>query len=148
MQHNIRDPARDHAHGRIYRITVPGRPLQESVKIDGQPIAAVLKALEHPVNGVRQRARVELSERPTAEVIAATREWIKNFDAAKETEAHHLLEALWVHQQHNVEAPELLMQLLASPVLHARNAARRVELMWKHSEAKPVKTEALARKAP
>ncbi|MCC7002828.1 MAG: hypothetical protein IT357_11795 [Gemmatimonadaceae bacterium] len=148
MQHNIRDPARDHAHGRIYRITVPGRPLQESVKIDGQPIAAVLKALEHPVNGVRQRARVELSERPTAAVIAATRDWIKNFDAAKETEAHHLLEALWVHQQHNVEAPELLKQLLASPVLHARNAARRVELMWKHSEAKPVKVDASARKAP
>src|SRR5690606_4974036 len=27
MQHNVRDPSRDHAHGRIYRITVPGRPL-------------------------------------------------------------------------------------------------------------------------
>ncbi len=27
MQHNARDPARDHGHGRIYRITVPSRPL-------------------------------------------------------------------------------------------------------------------------
>ena len=26
MQHNIRDPARDHEHGRIYRITCDGRP--------------------------------------------------------------------------------------------------------------------------
>jgi hypothetical protein len=91
---------------------------------------------------------VELSERPTAEVIAATREWSKNFNAADETQAHHLLEALWVHQQHNVEAPELLKQLLASPVLHARNAARRVELMWKISEAKPVKASAMGLKAP
>jgi hypothetical protein len=148
MQHNIRDPARDHSHGRIYRITVPGRPLQEHVAIDGQPLPAVLRALEHPVNGVRQRARVELSERPTAEVIAATREWSKGFDATREAGAHHLLEALWVHQQHNVEAPELLGQLLASPVLHARNAARRVESMWKHSEARPVKAETLGRRAP
>ena len=27
MQHNARDPLRDHVHGRIYRITYPSRPL-------------------------------------------------------------------------------------------------------------------------
>src|SRR4029434_1899903 len=27
MQHHLRDPNRDHKHGRIYRITYPGRPL-------------------------------------------------------------------------------------------------------------------------
>lgn len=138
MQHNIRDPARDHSHGRIYRVTVPGRPLSEHVPIDGEPIPALLRALEHKVNGVRHRARVELSERPTREVIAATREWIKGFDASREADAHHLLEALWVHQQHNVVDRALLDRLLGSPVLHARNAARRVERMWQHSAARPV----------
>ncbi|MEZ5431909.1 MAG: hypothetical protein R3F31_12195 [Verrucomicrobiales bacterium] len=30
MQHNARDPLRDHVHGRIYRITYPSRPLGEA----------------------------------------------------------------------------------------------------------------------
>ena len=38
MQHNIRDPSRDHKHGRILRLTAKGRPLQEPVAIHGQPI--------------------------------------------------------------------------------------------------------------
>ena len=29
MQHNARDPFRDHVHGRVYRITYPSRPLVE-----------------------------------------------------------------------------------------------------------------------
>jgi azurin len=139
MQHNIRDPARDHAHGRIYRITVPGRPLSEHVPIDGEPIPALLEALEHPVNGVRRRARVELSERPTPDVIAATRDWMSTLDPRVEEDAHHLLEALWLHQQHNVVNRELLDLVLNSPVAHARIAARTVERMWDHNVAAPVR---------
>jgi len=138
MQHNIRDPARDHAHGRIYRITVPGRPLSEHVAIDGQPIPDLLAALEHPINGVRQRARVELSERNTAEVIAATEVWVQQLDPTSEADAHHLLESLWVHQQHNVVNRDLLDLVLNSPVAHARIAARTVERMWDHNTAPPV----------
>ena len=41
MQHNIRDPSRDHKHGRILRLTAKGRPLQEPVAIHGQPIEEV-----------------------------------------------------------------------------------------------------------
>jgi len=132
MQHNIRDPARDHAHGRIYRITVPGRPLAEHVAIDGRPIRELLQALESPVNGIRRRARIELSERTTADVMAAAGEWMADFDPADETEAHHLLEGLWLHQQHAVVDRDLLARLLASPVPQARIAARRVEIMWDH----------------
>jgi plastocyanin len=90
MQHNVRDPNRDHKHGRIYRMTAKGRELQEPVAIDGQPIPALLENLKHPADGVRHRTRVELSERPTAEVIAATKEWMKQFDATKKEDAHHL----------------------------------------------------------
>ena len=133
MQHNIRDPARDHTHGRIYRITVPGRPLSEHVAIDGEPVPALLKALEHPIDGIRHRARVELSERNTAEVTAATREWMRRFDPKSEADAHHLLEGLWVFQQHNVVNQDLLGLVLDSPVPEARTAARRVERMWPDS---------------
>ncbi len=135
MQHNIRDPARDHAHGRIYRITVPGRPLSGHVPVDGQPIPALLEALEHPVDGIRQRARIELSEHDTEQVIAATRAWLARFDVASAADAHHFLEGLWVHQQHNVVDRELLALVLNSPVAHARIAARTVQQMWDHGAA-------------
>jgi lysophospholipase L1-like esterase/azurin/glucose/arabinose dehydrogenase len=137
MQHNIRDPARDHAHGRIYRVTVPGRPLQEHVAIDGQPIPDLLALLESPIDGIRYRARIELSERDSAEVIAATEQWLQQFDATAAEDAHHMLEALWVHQQHNVVNRDLLNLLLYSEEPHARNAAQRVQQMWDHNAAEP-----------
>jgi azurin len=135
MQHNVRDPNRDHKHGRIYRMTAKGRELQKPVAIDGQPIPALLENLKHPADGVRHRTRVELSERPTAEVIAATKEWMKQFDATKKEDAHHLLEALWLHQQHNVRDTALLAKLQTSPELHARNAANVVQQLWFNVEA-------------
>lgn len=130
MQHNIRDPSRDHDHGRVYRITVPGRELEAHVAIDGEPIEALLDVLKHPTNGVRLRARIELSEHDTAEVIAATEKWIKQFDGGKRADAHHLLEALWLYSQHNVVNEGLLTVLLNSPDPDARRAAERVKYVW------------------
>ncbi len=132
MQHNIRDPNRDHMHGRIFRLTVKDRPLQKPVKIHGQPIAALLENLKHPVNGVRHRTRVELSARDSDAVIAATRQWMKDFDPNDETEAHHLLEALWLHQQRGVQNEELLNTLLSSDVKHAVVAANTVRHFWEN----------------
>jgi putative heme-binding domain-containing protein len=130
MQHNIRDPNRDHYHGRILRLTAKDRPLQKPVAIHGQPIEALLENLKHPVNGVRHRTRVELSSRPSSDVVAATKKWIKDFDPDNETEAHHLLEALWLYQQNDVRDDELLEKLLASKVKHAANAAATVKHFW------------------
>ena len=135
MQHNIRDPNRDHMHGRIFRLTVKDRPLQKPVKIHGQPIAALLENLKHPVNGVRHRTRVELSARDSDAVIAATHQWMKDFDPNDETEAHHLLEALWLHQQHGVRNEELLNTLLSSDVKHAVVAASTVKHFWENVDA-------------
>ncbi|MBL8830078.1 MAG: ThuA domain-containing protein, partial [Planctomycetaceae bacterium] len=131
MQHNVRDPNRDHTHGRIYRMTAIGRPLQTPVAIDGQPIPALLENLKSPIDGVRHRTRVELSERDTKDVIAATKKWVQQFNPTKKEDAHPLLEALWLHQQHNVKNPGLLDQLLLqSPEPHARIAAATVKHFW------------------
>ncbi|WP_081891714.1 PVC-type heme-binding CxxCH protein [Verrucomicrobium sp. BvORR106] len=135
MQHNVRDPNRDHAHGRIYRITATGRELQKPVAIAGQPIPALLENLKHPTDGIRHRTRIELSARDSKEVIAATTEWLKQFDSNKKEDAHHLLEGLWLHQQHNVRNVELLGQLLKSPEPHARNAAHVVQHLWYNVES-------------
>ncbi len=135
MQHNVRDPNRDHAHGRIYRITAEGRPLQKPVAIDKQPIPALLENLKHPTDGVRHRTYIELSGRDSKEVIAALQTWIKQFDPNKKEDAHPLLQALWIHQQHNVRNQHLLNQLLKSPEPHARIAAQTVQHFWTNIEA-------------
>lgn len=143
MQHNIRDPNRDHAHGRIYRLINKNRPLQKPVAIAGLPIPALLENLKHPVDSVRQRTHVELSGRDSKEVIAATQQWIKQFDPTKDTDAHHLLEALWIHQQHNVRNLPLLEAVLNSPNPHAKLAAATVKHLW--GPADPTKGKMLAK---
>jgi putative membrane-bound dehydrogenase-like protein len=134
MQHNVRDPNRDHTHGRIYRLTASDRPLQKPVPIAGQSIPVLLDNLKSPVDGIRHRTRIELSGRDSQEVIAAAQEWIKQFDPNKKEDAHHLLEALWLHQQHNVKNFALLEQLLNSPEPHARVAAKTVQHFWVNVE--------------
>lgn len=130
MQHNVRDPNRDHQHGRVYRMTAIDRPLQEPVAIDGQPIDALLENLESPVDSIRHRTRVELSERDSIAVLAAAAKWMKAFDPNDPDDAHHLLEALWLHQQHNAKNFDLLNQLLQSPDPHVRVAANTVKHLW------------------
>ena len=142
MQHNIRDPHRDHKHGRIYRMSHKTRPLQKPVKISGASLEQLMKNLEHPIDGVRHRTRVELSGRNTAEVITACEAWMKQFDARKVEHAHHLLEALWLHQAHNVRNTKLLSALLKSPEPHAVVAAQTVQHHW--FTADPTKASAAA----
>ncbi|HMG88401.1 MAG TPA: PVC-type heme-binding CxxCH protein, partial [Chryseolinea sp.] len=48
MQHNARDPLRDHVHGRVYRVTYPARPLVEPAKIAGASIDVLLNNLKLP----------------------------------------------------------------------------------------------------
>jgi len=136
MQHNIRDPSRDHKHGRILRLTVAGRPLQKPVAIAGQPIKALLDNLKHPVNGVRHRTRVELSNRDPAAVISATKSWMQGFNADDQAQAHHLLEALWVHQQRNVKNTELADLLADSDFPHIAMGAKTVKHFWENVDIK------------
>jgi len=134
MQHNLRDPMRDKTHGRIYRITAKERPLLEPVSIHGEPIGHLLDLLKHPDNGIRHRARVELSGRETDEVINRLTQWLEQFDPERLEDAHPLLEGLWMHQQHNVVNDDLLEKLLQSPEPNARIAAERVRWFWKERD--------------
>lgn len=130
MQHNIRDPNRDHKRGRIYRMVSTKRPLQKPAKIEGVSLKQLMANLESPIDGVRHRTRVELSGRDTEQVIEAANEWLAQFNPTSKEDAHHFLEALWVHQQHNVLNDELLEIVMKSPEPHARNAAKTVEHLW------------------
>ncbi len=112
LQHNLREPYRDHSHGRIWRVTYTGLPLLEPAKIDSAPIPDLLELLKQYEDRTRYRARRELAERETAEVIAAVKAWAGSLDVADDDYEHHLLEALWLHQTHNDVQPKLLNQLL------------------------------------
>ncbi len=131
LQSHLRDANRDHTHGRIYRITCEGRPLAWQPKIDGEPIPALLELLKRPENQIRNLAKIELGKRDSAAVIAATKVWAAALDAHAPDFAHHLTEALWVHQWHNAVDLALLDRVLALPEPGARAAAARVISYWR-----------------
>jgi glucose/arabinose dehydrogenase/azurin/lysophospholipase L1-like esterase len=139
MQHHIRDPNRDYTHGRIYRVTYEGRALVKPPKIYGEPVEKLLALLQSPENDTRTRAKVELGKHDAASVSAAAKQWLRNLDPKDPDFQHHVTEALWVHQWHNVVDEDLLQRVLRSPDYRARAAATRVLCYWRDRVVVPLK---------
>ncbi len=138
MQHNLRDPNRDRAHGRIFRITYEGRPLSTPAKIAGEPIEKLLDRLKSPEDRVRYRTRQELGSRDGKAVLAALAKWTTALERKDSEYEHHLTEALWLHQNHDVVNEPLLKQMLRSPDFRARAAATRVLCYWRDRVKDPL----------
>ena len=138
MQHNLRDTSRDHEHGRIYRVTYPGRPLLKPAQIAGAPIPQLLNLLKEPENRVRCRAKIELSGRDTKTVMSALQTWTAALDPKDPAYEHHMMEALWVRQWHNQVDEKLLTRMLRSSDPWARAAATRVLCYWRDRVANPL----------
>ena len=139
MQHSIRDPNRDHVHGRIWRIHYKNRPLATPPKIDGEPIAALLDLLRtEPEERTHYRVRTELWNRPTGDVIGETAKWLAGLPKDDPNHEHHKLEALWLHQAHDVINEPLLKEVLRSSDFRARAAATRVLGYWRDRLTKPL----------
>ena len=83
---------------------------------------------KHPDNRVRARARLELAERPVAEVMPALQKWITT---QPDTDDHAFLEALWLTQSFNQIDGELLARVLASGDERARASAVRILALWR-----------------
>lgn len=130
LQHHLRDPNRGHEHGRIYRVTYPSRPLLKPKRIHGESIASLLELLKEHEDNVRLRAKIELDTHDTNEVIAAVQKWEAALDKTDQDYEHHRLEALWVHQWHNIVNVDLLNAVLKSPDPRARAQAVRVANYW------------------
>ncbi len=126
MQHNARDPLRDHVHGRIYRLTYPSRPLVNPAKVYGATIPELLNNLTLPEYRTRYRTRRELRSRDTGEVLKQIATWVNTLDKNDLQYEHHVLEALWVTWGLNKVDQVLLKQLLAAKDYRARAAAVRV----------------------
>ena len=123
MQHNARDPNRDHVHGRIYRVTYPGRPLVKPAKVDGASVAELLENLKEPEYRTRYRTRRELRSHPAAEVLPAVKAWVAKLDPRDPAYEHHLCEALWATWAQNQPDDELIQRLLQAKQFEARAAA-------------------------
>jgi mono/diheme cytochrome c family protein/glucose/arabinose dehydrogenase len=123
MQHNARDPNRDHEHGRIYRVTYPGRPLVKPAKVAGATVAELLANLQEPEYRTRYRTRRELRARPASEVLPAVKAWVAQLDPQDPAYEHHLCEALWATWAQNQPDGELIRRLLKAKPFEARAAA-------------------------
>jgi glucose/arabinose dehydrogenase len=131
MTHSMRDPNRDHTHGRIWRVANKNRPLLKPAKIEGASVAELLDLLKTYEDRSRYRTRIELGNRDTAEVMAELKKWVAALDPQAENYWHNLLQALWLHQQHDVVNVDLLKLVLSCPEPKARAAATRVLCSWR-----------------
>jgi mono/diheme cytochrome c family protein/glucose/arabinose dehydrogenase len=123
MQHNARDPLRDHSHGRIYRITYPSRPLLVPAKVAGASIDVLLNNLLLPEYRSRYRTRRELRGHDAVEVLQHLATWVAKLDKTTPAYEHNLLEALWVSWGANRVDELLLRQLLQAKDFRVRAAA-------------------------
>jgi glucose/arabinose dehydrogenase len=139
MQHSIRDPNRDHTHGRIWRVTYKKNPLVVPAKIDGEPIDKLLGLLTTYEDRTRYRVRRELRGRPTKDVTTAVDQLAATLKGDDEATQHHLLELLWVKQHHDVVDEELLGRILKSKEPRARAAGVRVLCYWRDRVKDPLK---------
>ena len=138
MQHNLRDTSRDHEHGRIYRVTYPGGRCSSRRRSPASRSRSCSISLKEPEDRVRYRAKIELSGRDTKDVLAALQTWIDKLDPKDPSYEHHMMEALWVHQWHNLVDEELLTRMLRSSEPWARAAATRVLCYWRDRVANPL----------
>jgi len=126
MQHNARDPKRDHDHGRIYRVTYPSRPLVKPAKVAGASLPELLENLKSPEYRTRYRTRRELRGRPASQVIPAVKAWAKKLDRKDPLYERHLCEALWATWAQNKPDAGLLRAALNARSHQARAAAAHV----------------------
>ncbi|QOV92063.1 DUF7133 domain-containing protein [Humisphaera borealis] len=126
MQYSQRDPGRDKAHGRVFRLVYTGKPLLTPVTQFGKPVPELLEQLKEYEPRTRYRARRELRDRPTPEVLAAIKSWVAKLDPADKEFDRLRLEALWVQQGHHAVDPAFLKEVLRAKTPEARAGATRV----------------------
>ena len=106
-----RDPTRDKAHGRIWRLS-SAAPSIEPPDLSRAPLEAILDALKSTERWTRYQAKRELTARNPARVASALGAWIQALDRKDKLYEHHLHEALGAYATIEVVEPGLLGRLL------------------------------------
>jgi len=130
MQYSVRDPRRDHTHGRIWRVRHQSRPLLDPPDIAGATIEELLELLRLPERNTRQHVRRRLQRAPATDVFPALLAWIDALDPTDPLHDRLLLESLWIHQAHGRIDTAPLERLLEGKTPEARAGAVRVLRHW------------------
>ena len=128
---DFRDPRRDHAHGRIWRITAKGRKPLPKPKLVGVEPQKLVEALAAPERWTREQARVELRRHNPSAVSAAIEGWLAALSPRDPQLERYRLEALWAAQTVDAPAIELLKLNLAAKDDRIRGAALRTAVAWR-----------------
>jgi putative heme-binding domain-containing protein len=121
---DFRDPRRDHEHGRIWRVTAKGRPLNPKPALVKAGNTALFEQLLSPNNFEAGSAKRLLTERGAA-IVSDLNAWTR-----KQTDEKALLNALWMYEAvDRLELP-LLNRLLGAQDGRVRAAATRVLSNW------------------
>ncbi len=127
---DFRDERRDHAHGRIWRITAKDRPLVEWPDILNASIDELLELLRAPEDLTRYHAKQQLRQRDPAEVASRLGVWLDKLDPQSPGFEHLRLEGLWIYQGLNQLQEDLLRKVARSSNHQARAAATRIVYHW------------------
>ncbi len=145
---DFRDPRRDHVHGRIWRLSVKGRPLSVNPDFAKMDVSGLLKQLRSNRRWDRLFAKREMRDRTLTkgadqnhaqEWATNTQEWlaystamILSTDTGKPNAKHITgnmefgLEMAWLGETTNRPNADLIATLLKMPDHHIRAAALRI----------------------
>ena len=132
-----RDPRRDKAHGRIWRISST-RPTVRPPKLAGVPLRQVFDSFKAPESWTRGQARRELSNRGTEVVAEALDEWIESLDPKDARRERHLMEALLACSTIELVNEQLLRRVARSGLAGARALATRIVSRWADRMSDPL----------
>lgn len=137
-QASLRDPNRDHAHGRIWRITAKGLPSVTKPPLTSLSVPELFDQLRSPERWVRYQVKRLLADKEGAQVGEALSKWIKSLDPADPQYEHLLVEALGIYEEQEIVESSLLKQLLHAHDEHARAYATGVIGVWQDRIDDPV----------
>ena len=140
---DFRDPRRDHQHGRIWRVTMSGRPLDRQPDFRSLDENALAAQLDRPNRWSRDFTRRELGARDPDKVQTALAAWLDGEPAADGIEPwQRLLEAALAGSHLDRPDPALVSRLLAHERPEARAGALR--LLYYHHQQFPDIVDLLA----
>ncbi|MBM82457.1 MAG: hypothetical protein CMJ78_17980 [Planctomycetaceae bacterium] len=134
-----RDPTRDKAHGRIWRVSVKDKPAVQPPNLAKAPIAEVVDALKAPEYWTRYQAKRELTNRPPASAAGALNDWVRSLDPKLPNYEYYLFQALGAYATIEVVEPRLLGRMLNARGPRARAFAARLVGRWHNRLDDPLK---------
>lgn len=116
--------------GRIYRVTLEGRPMVQPPRVAGESLDVLLELLKSPEEGTRRRARNVIATFPAVEVLGALQDWEVRLNPQDREYERHRLEALWMSRWFDkadgIVNRALLEKELRSPDARVRGQAVRL----------------------